>query len=148
MPRQPASRIALEQVAGLGGRAGAELNQGPRGAGRGDDLGGALGEDRALGPGRVVLGQLGDLLEELRAALVVEVLRRQLLRLGGEAGADVARHRRGSVGVEMDLDRDPSASLAQRMPAKIWRRCGRSQLRKLGRATLGWVAQEPPRRTL
>ncbi len=81
-----------QQVAGLGGRAGAELDQRPRRAGGGDDLGRALGEDLALGARRVVLGQLGDLLEELRAALVVEVLRRQLLRRGGEAGADVVRH--------------------------------------------------------
>ena len=65
-----------------------------------------VGEDRALGPGRVVLGQLGDLLEELRAALVVEVLRRQLLRRRREAGADVARpSSRAVVGVEVDLDR-------------------------------------------
>ena len=104
-------------------------------------------EDLPLGPGRVVLGQLGDLLEELRAALVVEVFRRQLLRVGAEAGADVARHRRRGVGVEVDVDRD-HASLAQRRPEKIWRRWGRSQLRKLGRTTRGWVAQEPPRSTL
>ena len=31
-------------------------------------------------------------------------------------------------------------------PEKIWRRSGRSQLRKCGVATRGWVAQEPPRR--
>ena len=30
-------------------------------------------------------------------------------------------------------------------PEKIWRRSGRSQLRKCGVATRGWVAQEPPR---
>ena len=40
------------------------------------------------------------------------------------------------------------ASLAQRRPAKIWRRSGRSQLRKLVRITLRRVAQEPPRSTL
>ena len=42
---------------------------------------------------------------------------------------------------------DPHASRAQRIPEKICRRCGKSQLRKLGRATSGSVAQEPPRRT-
>ncbi len=136
-----------EQVAGLCRRAGAELDQRLRPAGGGNDLAAALGEDRALGPGRVVLGQLGDLLEQLRAALVVEVLRRQLLGLGRESGANIASHRRGGVGSEVDLDRD-HASLAQRMPEKIWRRSGRSQLRKLGRITLPWVAQEPPRSTL
>src|SRR5262249_19528339 len=123
-------------------------DQRPRRAGGGDDVGGAVGEDRALGPGRVVLLELGDPLEQLRAALVVEPLRRQLLRPGGEAGADVARHLRGGVGVEMGVARDARAAPASRIPAKIWRRCGRSQLRKLGRATRGWVAQEPPRSTL
>ena len=52
-----------EQVAGLRGRARAELDQGRRRAGRGDDLGRALGEDLPLGAGRVVLVELGDLLE-------------------------------------------------------------------------------------
>jgi hypothetical protein len=41
------------------------------------DLTRARSQDRRLGPGRVVLGQPGDLLEQLAAALVVEVLRRQ-----------------------------------------------------------------------
>ena len=43
---------------------------------------------------------------------------------------------------------DLCLSLAQRNPAKIWRRCGRSQLRKLGRRSSRWVAHEPPRSTL
>ena len=38
-------------------------------------------------------------------------------------------------------------SRAQRKPAKTWRRPGRSQLRKLVRAAIGSVAQEPPRST-
>ncbi len=137
-----------QQVTGLRRRAGAELDQRVGRAGRIEDLGRAPGEDLALGPGRVVLGQLGDLLEQPRAALVVEVFRRHLLRVGAEAGADVSRHPRRGVGVEVDVDRDRHTSLAQRRPAKIWLRCGRSQLRKLGRATRGWVAQEPPRSTL
>ena len=45
-----------QQVTGLRGRAGPELNQRPRRSSGGDDLGGAFGEDRALRPGRVVLG--------------------------------------------------------------------------------------------
>src|SRR5256885_17215873 len=40
------------------------------------------------------------------------------------------------------------ASPAQRTPAKIWRRCGRSQFLKLRRITLRRVAQDPPRNTL
>ena len=146
-----------QQVARLRCRARAELDQGPGLPRRGDDLSRAPGEDLALGAGRVVLGQLGDLLEELGAALVVEVLGRQLLRLGGQAEADVARHREAAVGAQAHLDLDRlgggagvhrPASLAQRKPEKIWRRCGRSQLRKLGRMTARSVAQEPPRRTL
>ena len=57
------------------------------------DLVGSLGEDRALGARRVVLGEPGDLVEELRAAVVVEPLRRQLLRVRREA----ARTRRGAA---------------------------------------------------
>ena len=37
-------------------------------------------EDLGLAAGRVVLGEPGDLVEQLRAALVVEPLRRQVLR--------------------------------------------------------------------
>src|SRR6478736_5761798 len=93
----------VEQVTGLGRRAGAQLDKRAWRASCGDDLAGSLGEDLALGAGRVVLLKLGDLLEELRAALVVEVLRRQLLRLRRETVADVARHLRRGVGVEVDL---------------------------------------------
>ena len=103
----------VEQVARLRRRAGAELDQRAGIAGRDEDLARALAEDLPLGPSRVVLGQLGDLLEQLRAALVVEVFRRQLLRVGAEAGAHVACHRRRGVGVEVDVDRD-HRSLAQR----------------------------------
>ena len=68
-------------------------------------------------------------------------------RFAEETGANVASHRRGGVGVEMYVDRD-QRSLAQRRPAKICCRWGRSQLRKLGRTTSGCVAHEPPRSTL
>ena len=46
-------------------------------------------EDRPLGAGRVVLGEPGDLVEQLAAALVVEPLRRQRLRRGRQPGAHV-----------------------------------------------------------
>src|SRR5205807_3902085 len=42
----------------------------------------------------------------------------------------------------------PQASAAQRKPAKICRRCGKSQLRKVLRTAIGRVAHEPPRSTL
>ena len=54
-------------------------------------------EDRPLGPGRVVLRQPGDLVEELTAAGVVEVLGRQRLRCRQQPGPDVARHLRGEA---------------------------------------------------
>ena len=61
-------------------------------------------EDRALGPGRVVLLQPGDLVEELAAPGVVEVLRRQGLRLRGQPGTHVVGHLRGQrARVEVDL---------------------------------------------
>jgi hypothetical protein len=40
------------------------------------------------------------------------------------------------------------ASHASRTPEKIWRRWGRSQLRKHGVATRARVAYDPPRSTL
>ena len=129
----------VEQHPALGGGARAELDQRPRRR-RGDDLGRAGVEDLALAAGRVVLGQLGDPLEQLGAALVVEVLRRQLLERAGEALADDLGHpgeRAALRQVDLDLDRaaraaaSSSASLAQRKPAKIWRRSARSQLRKV-----------------
>jgi hypothetical protein len=39
------------------------------------------------------------------------------------------------------------AGHAQRKPEKIWRRSGKSQLRKVARAMSGLVANAPPRRT-
>src|SRR5262249_46538872 len=50
-------------------------------------------EDRTLGARRVVLGQPRDLVEQVGAAVVVEVLRRELLGRGGEAGAHIGRER-------------------------------------------------------
>ena len=49
----------------------------------------ALEEDGPLGARRVVLGEAGDLVEQLAAPVVVEPLRRQPLRRGREAGPDV-----------------------------------------------------------
>jgi len=80
-------RSSAEQDAGLGGGAGAKLGDGDRRLERAEDLIGVSGEDRALGAGEVVLGELGDLLEELGATFVVEEPGREgVLRRGGEAG--------------------------------------------------------------
>ena len=79
--RNEASQLAgiaqrVEQQARLGRRARAELDE-RVGAAGGRDLARPLLEDLALAAGGVVLRQAGDLVEELRAALVVEPLRRK-----------------------------------------------------------------------
>ena len=83
--------------------AAAELDEGLGTAGA-RDVDDVPVEDRALGPGGVVLLEPGDLVEELAAPGVVEVLRRQRLRIGGESGSHVDRHlRRQRARVEVDL---------------------------------------------
>ena len=71
------------------------------------DPGGVALEDRALGAGRVVLGELGDRLEQLRAALVVEVARGELLEGLRETGPHVRGHpRQRPPGRQVDVDGD------------------------------------------
>ena len=76
-----------EQQPGLVAGAAAELDQGGGVAQRGD-LVGVVAQDRALGLGRVVLREAGDLVEEPRALVVVEPLGR-----AGSAAATRARAR-------------------------------------------------------
>ena len=64
--------------------------------------------------------------------------------LGPVADVDVDADRRMAVG---ELGQRVHASLAIRNPAKIWRRWGWSQLRKVGVATRPEVAHDPPRST-
>ena len=146
-----------QQQPRLGRRARAQLDE-LGGAGGLDDLRAALLEDRALGARRVVLGQLADAVEELGAARVVEVLGRQLLERPGQAVEHVVGQRALVLGADEGLHDDrvggqqrghllSSGSVARRTPAKICRRWGRSQLRKLRVATRGSVAHEPPRST-
>ena len=62
-------------------------------------------EDRPLRPGRVVLGEPGDLVEQPAAPVVVEVDRGDALGPGGEAVADVALHGVAQiVAGQMDVD--------------------------------------------
>jgi hypothetical protein len=138
-PERAGARHGVEQDAGLGGGAGPELDELADAGGRDDRVGARL-EDRALGAGRVVLGQLADPVEQRGAARVVEVLGRQLLGGAGEAVEDV-------VGERAPGGAERHASHASLTPEKIWRRWGRSQLRKVVLATRALVAQEPPRRT-
>src|SRR5687767_10053798 len=145
----------VEQQARLLGRAGAGLYERVRRRQRRDVVG-PLGEDDPLAAREVVLGQPRDLLEEHGAALVVEPLRRQLLRRRREAPDDVFTQGLEAVlGREIDVDlqrrRDGAvahALTAQRKPAKICRRMGRSQLRNVRRATASLVAHDAPRSTL
>jgi hypothetical protein len=149
----------VQQQPCLHGGARAELDELHR-RGCVHDRGGGRLEDRQLGAGRVVLRLLADRLEERRAARVVEVLGRDLLERPGEPVEHVVGEAPfGPVpvaDVHVDLDRRVAvgqlsqrvhASLAIRMPAKICRRCGWSQLRNVGEATRAEVAQEPPRST-
>jgi hypothetical protein len=137
----------VEQHARFERGTGAQLHELAGRVGRRDDLGRASAQDRRLGAGRVVLGELADALEQLGAAGVVEVLGRDLLERLGEAVEHVIGQ--AALGALPDVHVDDRAhpSLAIRSPEKIWRRCGKSQLRKVGVATRALVAHEPPRRT-
>jgi hypothetical protein len=89
-----------QQQAGLGRGAAAELDQrlAPQEFG---DLARARSQDRGLGPGRVVLGQPGDLLEQLAAALVgLAAVRDRGTQLGVVAGEidDLVRDLRAAKG--------------------------------------------------
>jgi len=125
---------------------------GGNGAGQLGDGRGTADEDRALGPGRVVLGQLADAVKQRRAARVVEVLGRQRALLSGEPGPDIGGER-VAFGRAPVVDRDRaggghgSTSQASRRPAKMFVRWGRSQLRNVAVAIFSSVAQEPPRST-
>ena len=86
----------VQQQPRLLARAGTQLDEGVRIRER-RDIRGVRGEDFPLGAGRVVLGQLGDLLEQLAAFGVVEPLGRQPLPLRGEPGDDVRAQFAGYV---------------------------------------------------
>src|SRR3546814_7337955 len=101
-----------------------------------------------LEPGEVVLGLAGDLLEQLGAAAVVEVLRRQALGRLRQAGEHVAED---VVGGGMQVGQlgngIHSESLARRRPENCQRAVGGKKLRLLARTWPAGVAQLPPRST-
>jgi len=88
-----------------------------------------------------VLGR--DLLER-PGEPVEHVVGQAPLRAVSVSDVYVDPDRRMTVG---QLGQGVHASLAIRIPAKIWRRWGWSQLRKVGVATRAQVAHEPPRST-
>ncbi len=69
-----------DQQPRLDRRAAAELDESDAAGEKGGDLSGPLRQDGVLRPGQVVLGEAADLLEQLRAGLVVEVAAGQPLR--------------------------------------------------------------------
>ena len=123
----------VEQHPRLLRRARAELDQ-RVGAGPGNDLGCTLDEDLPLATRRVVLVEARDLLEQRGAAIVVEPLRRDVLRRAREPESRVF------------LERAHEASAASRTPPYIQRLAGG---RSLGRARPGSepgeVTRAPPR---
>ena len=93
----------VEQQARLRRAPGTQLDELAR-AGVGDQLRGDAFEDRPLGARRVVLRQLADLIEQRRAARVVEMLRWQLPVRPRQAVANVLGERAAGVCVERVLD--------------------------------------------
>ena len=106
-------RERVEQQPGLLRRARAQLDErlGPGRARRSRRR--VRCQQGPLGAGRVVLGQPGDLLEQLAAAGVVEPLRRQLLRARRSArrGRRRAAPRSASSSVEVDVEQRPRSSV-------------------------------------
>ncbi len=109
----------LQQDSGLETRTTAKFDQAGLWTDQYGHLVNRLAHDLELGVGQVVLGQLGDLLEQLRATLVVEILRRDRL-LRSAKSLDDFDHRFSHV--------HPSQALALRTasahPGK--RNCGSS----------------------
>src|SRR6185437_4897096 len=102
---------------------------------------------------RVVLGQLADCLEELRAAPVVQVCRGKALRHGAQAGKHffdeqpVRRVGSGRAGRGPWAAPPHDASPASRTPLNCQRAAGGKKLRYEARMCSRGVAQDPPRRT-
>ena len=82
--RVPASRSASSRIRVFSDVPGAQLDQ-RVGLGQLGDVARVGEQDAAFGAGRVVLGEAGDLVEQLAPAVVVEPLRRQRLRHRAEA---------------------------------------------------------------
>jgi hypothetical protein len=121
----PAAAIASSRIRAFARGARPELDE-LSGTGLRHDVPRHALEDRQLGPRRVILGQLADLLKQLRPPRVVEVLRRRLLERAREAVEHVVGERAlvglGEPGFELDRGRVEDrrhASVAILNPAKI-----------------------------
>jgi hypothetical protein len=108
----------LEQNACLAARAAAELDQAGLGADEFGDLVDVVAHDAELGLGRVVLRQMRDPVEQLRAALVVEVFRRDHFLGLAQAVEDLVEFRLFRRG------RHQFASFASRKPRNCQRASG------------------------
>ncbi len=105
-PQRSVDGHGVEQQAGLVAGPGPQLDQGVGQGQPGDGRGVGL-EQRPLGPGRVVLGQPGDVLEQPAAGFVVEPDRREALAAtaGGHPVPDVVLQRDPQIlGTEVDVD--------------------------------------------
>ncbi len=101
-------RRRVQQDAHLASRAAAELDERGLRSEHACDVGVVLAQDRQLAARRVVLRKLGNLFEQLRAALVVEILRRQELLPRAEPRQHVAQkriHRQRLSSGDIGLDR-------------------------------------------
>ena len=77
-----------DQPTGLRRAAAAQLDHHGVDPPAGDHRVGVLPEDRVLGPGQVILGQVADLFEQARALVIVKVAAGERLGLRPEAGSD------------------------------------------------------------
>jgi len=102
----------VEQHARLLRRARSQLDE-LDGARARDDVVGVHLEDQPLRARLVVLGQLADVVEELRAARIVEVLGRQLLQRAGEPVEDVVGE--GALVVRTEMRTDLDTALEDRL---------------------------------
>ena len=115
----PGARHRVQQGARLGRGARAELDK-LLGLRQRNDLRRPAVQDLALAARRVVLGQARDAVEQLGPALVVEVLRRELLEVAREPGAHVVRDRLERVAGQVGVDADrPAHDVAHLKPQKI-----------------------------
>src|SRR3954469_5048310 len=114
-----------EQDPGLLRRARPQLDQ--RVSAESGDVGRVGDEDLPLTPRRVVLVKARDLVEQVGAPLVIEVLRWELFGDRRQPARHIRTQRSIEIGTGeegVDAHRSHYASLAQRKPEKTWRLMG------------------------